>query len=60
MNQRDCTSLFREFCQSLTDAMNFENMKYANGLISVESVMKMDEAIRAFQLSYNIAQVSAI
>ena len=50
---------FRQFCQIMTDAINLESMKYANGLTTVEDVAKLPEAIQAFELTLKMAEINA-
>lgn len=55
----DLTKEFRQFCEAMAESMNIEAMKYANPLITWESVAKIPEAITTFELTYKISQICA-
>ena len=50
---------YRQFCQVMTDAINFEAMKHADSLTTIEAVSKLPECIKAFELTLRIAELSA-
>lgn len=50
---------YKEFCESMTEAMNLYALMHGDCMVSVEQVMQWEQAQIAFQSCICIAQIAA-